>query len=257
LNGSSTRKQDSEPQPHKTDPYNPANIQSLFKAYADQDDADTISPENFERLCTDANVPMEGAMPLILLWLTDAQELGTIKRDKWTRAMQDSQISSLVTLRIFLGDIEDLLLTTKPPIPQPPAASIKGNKKPPGLPPYDRTLYYSYAQDRSATFGRLYSALFPIAKTGQSRNIDIEVAKAFWTVLLVPSYPIIAEVVEYITEKGTYKAVNKDVWSMMFEFCKTVNPNLDNYEADGAWPTIIDDFVAWKQERSGSKPTTD
>lgn len=30
-------------------------------------------------------------MPLILLWLTDAQELGTIKRDKWTKAMQDSQ----------------------------------------------------------------------------------------------------------------------------------------------------------------------
>jgi len=115
--------------------------------------------------------------------------------------------------------MEELLLTTKPPIPHPSAAPIKGNKKPSGPPPYDRTQYYSYAQDRGAALGKLYSALFTIAKTGQSRNIDIEVclnslssflrlsrlsddpqiAKAFWSVLLVPLYPIMTEVVEYIT----------------------------------------------------------
>jgi len=251
---SSARKQDSEPAAPETGPYSAAVAQSLFEAYADEDDADTISAENFERLCTDANVPMEGPMPLILLWHLDAKDLGTIKRDQWTKAMQDSQISSLVTLRIFLGDMEGLLLTTKPPIP---AASTKSTKRPP---PYDRTQYHSYARDRTATFGKMYSTLFTIAKTGHSRNIDIEIAKAFWSVLLAPLYPIMTEVVEYITEKGTYKAVNKDVWSMMLEFCKSVNPNLDNYEADGAWPTLIDDFVAWKKERSGDKPaapTTD
>jgi len=260
LNGPSTHKQGSEPPTHNTEPYNAPNVQSLFKVYADRDDADTISPENFERLCTDAGISMDGPMPLILLWLLDAQELGTIKRDKWTKAMQDSQISSPPILKIFLDDMEQLLLTNKPSIPQPPAPSIKGNKKSTAFPPYDRTQYYSYAQDRGAAFGKLYSALFTIAKSGQSRNIDIEIAKAFWSVLLVPQYPIITEVVEYITEKGTYKAVNKDVWSMMLEFCKTVNPDLDNFEADGAWPTLIDDFVAWKQERSGKKPaasTTD
>ena len=75
----------------KTEPYIPADVQSLFKEYADEDDADTISAENFERLCTDANVSMEGPMPLILLWHMDAQDLGTIKRDQWTKVMQDLQ----------------------------------------------------------------------------------------------------------------------------------------------------------------------
>jgi len=65
--------------------------------------------------------------------------------------------------------MEELLLTTKPPIPAAPT------KKSPGPPPYDRTQYHSYARDRGAAFGKLYSALFTIAKTGQSRNIDIEV----------------------------------------------------------------------------------
>jgi len=115
---SSTRKQDSEPpvpvrqrvlssknssltrSVKKTEPYNAADVQSLFKAYAAEDDADTISAENFERLCTDANVPMEGPMPLILLWYIDAQDLGTIKRDQWTKAMQNSQCV-VHTLRPF------------------------------------------------------------------------------------------------------------------------------------------------------------
>ena len=79
------------PSAKKTEPYNPAEVQSLFKAYADEDDADTISAENFERLCNDAKVPMEGPMPLILLWHMDAQDLGSIKRDQWTNALQDLQ----------------------------------------------------------------------------------------------------------------------------------------------------------------------
>ncbi|KAJ7090338.1 hypothetical protein B0H15DRAFT_260359 [Mycena belliarum] len=47
--------------------------------------------------------------------------------------------------------------------------------------------------------------------------------------------------------RGTYKATNKDLWSMMLEFCRTVKPTLQDYEADGAWPTLLDDFVAWRK----------
>jgi len=115
---SSTQRQDSEPptpvrqrvlssgEPgltcsvKKTEPYNAANVQSLFKAYADEDEADTISAEHFERLCTDASVPMDGPMPLILLWHMDAQDLGTIKSDQWIKAMQGSQYV-VHTLRLF------------------------------------------------------------------------------------------------------------------------------------------------------------
>jgi len=34
---------------------------------------------------------------------------------------------------------------------------------------------------------------------------------------------------------------------MVLEFCQTVSPTLDDFEADGAWPTILDEFVAWKR----------
>lgn len=52
----------------------------------------------------------------------------------------------------------------------------------------------------------------------------------------------------------------------MEEFCRTVKPSLDGYEADGvseyqqkcsiganalrkAWPTLLDDFVSWKKAK--------
>jgi hypothetical protein len=54
---------------------------------------------------------MDGSMPLILLWLTDAQELGTIKRDKWTKAMQDSQcVVHILSLSHFPTFTQDFVV---------------------------------------------------------------------------------------------------------------------------------------------------
>ncbi|PSR81922.1 hypothetical protein PHLCEN_2v6217 [Hermanssonia centrifuga] len=57
-------------------------------------------------------------------------------------------------------------------------------------------------------------------------------------------------ILDFINEKGTYRGVNKDLWLMVFEFCQTVSPTLEDYEADGAWPTMLDDFVAWKKGKT-------
>ncbi|PPR03541.1 hypothetical protein CVT24_007026 [Panaeolus cyanescens] len=90
--------------------------------------------------------------------------------------------------------------------------------KPPAQPPagkeldYDHTRYNTYSQNVKNGFQKLYQFSFNLVKPEASKNIDME----------------------------------------MLEFCETVNPNLDNYEADGAWPTLLDDFVAWKHAKSGT-----
>ena len=33
-------------------------------------------------------------------------------------------------------------------------------------------------------------------------------------------------------EAGSFKAVNKDLWSMMLEFLDTIKPDLSNYDVD-------------------------
>ncbi|TRM59935.1 potentiating neddylation domain-containing protein [Schizophyllum amplum] len=82
----------------------------------------------------------------------------------------------------------------------------------------------------------------------------METACAMWSVLLVPQYPHMEKIVDFTNERlQTHRAANKDLWQMMLEFCETVNPSLDNYEADGAWPTLLDEYVEWARSEEGKE----
>ncbi|KAI0637424.1 Cullin binding-domain-containing protein [Trametes polyzona] len=144
--------------------------------------------------------------------------------------------------------------------PPPTGAGVPAKKKAPGpsanAEPYDRRKYYQYAADKEKAFSELYTFCFNLAKPPTGRNIDMDTASAFWSVLVAPRYPLMNDILKFIAEKGTFKGVNKDLWTMTLEFCRTVHPDLSNYEADGAWPTMLDDFVLWKKA-SGSTSVED
>ncbi|KAJ3928195.1 MAG: DUF298-domain-containing protein [Lentinula lateritia] len=183
---------------------------------------------------------MDGAMPLILAWQLDAKEMGTFTKDEWLKGTAKLRISTLPSLVIALSELDDLLISDKSP--------AKSNPK---TDPYDRGTYLNYAKNVKDAYQKLYIFCFSLAKPEQSRNIDMETSTALWSVILAPKYPIMQEVLEFIAEKETvYKATNKDLWTMMLEFCETVKVDLQDYESDGAWPTLLDDFVMWKKARS-------
>ncbi|KZT20286.1 DUF298-domain-containing protein [Neolentinus lepideus HHB14362 ss-1] len=237
-------------------PYSAAGALKLFARFADVEEPDVIGPEGLETLCTEAGVPMEGAQPLILAWQLGTKEMAKIRKEEWVKGMEDLRISSLKTLALALQDLEDLLILGKPPMQRfstPP--SKKATKAVPteNDGPYDRDRYFRYTFMKERAFLELYQFCFGLAKTEGSRNIDMETATAFWSVLVVPKYPITAEILDFINAKGTFKGVNKDLWNMTLEFCETVSPNLDNYEADGAWPTMLDEFVTWKKGKNGDE----
>ncbi|KAL9714725.1 hypothetical protein Ac2012v2_001383 [Leucoagaricus gongylophorus] len=219
-------------------PYTPQRALALFEVYAETDEPNIIGPEGFEKLCGDASLSMEGPVPLILAWQMNAKEMAKISKEEWVSGMKDLQISSLKYLVVALTDLEDLLLFGKPPIKK-----SKTN-------PYDRTKYWHYAADTKEAFRKFYHYCFILVKPPSSKNIEMETAAAFWSVLLGPKYPVMRDILDFINEKGTYRAANKDLWTMVLEFCETVNPNLDNFEVDGAWPTLLDEFASWKMGKS-------
>lgn len=63
---------------------------------------------------------------------------------------------------------------------------------------------------------------------------------------------------EYLEANWT-KSVNRDMWNQTLEFFLKVlqDEDLTFWSEDGAWPGVIDDFVAWAKVKRGISDTTD
>ncbi|RDX52739.1 DUF298-domain-containing protein [Lentinus brumalis] len=243
--------------PTKPEPYSEQRAKELFKTYEDPETPGEIGPEGFEKLCTDLDISLEGALPLVLAWQLHATEMAKFKETEWMQGTGELRASNPHTLALVLHDLEDLLLLDKPPIQSSTsAAKKKGTVASDAAEPYNRAKYYKYVADKNKAFRELYNFCFALAKPPTSRNIDMDTASAFWSVLVAPKHPIMKDILEFISEKGTYKGVTKDLWSMMLDFCTTMQPDLSNYSTDEAWPSMLDDFVAWKKPAAAAQDGT-
>uniref|UniRef100_A0A4X2L0D8 DCN1-like protein n=1 Tax=Vombatus ursinus TaxID=29139 RepID=A0A4X2L0D8_VOMUR len=52
--------------------------------------------------------------------------------------------------------------------------------------------------------------------------------------------------------QSKYRVMNKDQWYNVLEFSRTVHADLSNYDEDGAWPVLLDEFVEWQKVRQVS-----
>lgn len=46
-------------------------------------------------------------------------------------------------------------------------------------------------------------------------------------------------------KESKYRVMNKDQWFNVLEFSRSVSSDLSNYDEDGAWPVLLDEFVTW------------
>ena len=92
---------------------------------------------------------------------------------------------------------------------------------------------------------------------------DLENALVYWEMLFTkPGWIWVSENhdwfelwKQYLAEKWT-RSVNKDMWNMLLEFAlrSLDDESLSFWSPDGAWPSVIDDFVAWCREKGVGLP---
>lgn len=117
------------------------------------------------------------------------------------------------------------------------------------------------SQDPKA-FKEVYRHAFILGKEGQARALDLEMATTFWQILFkAPGRPWVGKQtgldwlphwLAFLEEKWT-RTVSKDMWNQTYEFAlKSIeDESLSFWSEDGAWPGVIDQFVAWYQKKNG------
>jgi len=104
-----------------------------------------------------------------------------------------------------------------------------------------------------STFKEFYGWLFSFIKDDEERKVlEAEPAIEMMALVLRDQFPLLDKYVEFL--KATkVKAITEDVWTQTLEFAKEVKPDLSNYDPDGAWPGVLDDFVTFMKEGGGKK----
>jgi DCN1-like protein 1/2 len=113
-----------------------------------------------------------------------------------------------------------------------------------------------------ALFKRVYKHTFVCSKERGQKALPLENAIIYWQMLFSPPGRrwVTASVnwldlwLDFLQKKWT-KSVNKDMWNQTFEFFQKSmqDETLSFWSEDGAWPSVIDDFVAYIKEQRGSQ----
>ncbi|KAG5416163.1 hypothetical protein IGI04_003730 [Brassica rapa subsp. trilocularis] len=99
-------------------------------------------------------------------------------------------------------------------------------------------------------FYEIYNFAFGWAKEKGQKSLALDTAIGMWQLLFAErEWPLVNHWCDFLQDRHN-KAISKDTWAQLLEFARTVNPMLSNYDAEGAWPYLIDEFVEYLYDKS-------
>ncbi|KAL2206211.1 DUF298-domain-containing protein [Sarocladium strictum] len=111
-------------------------------------------------------------------------------------------------------------------------------------------------------FKKVYKHAFVGGRERDQKALSLENAQVYWEMLfskpgmrwVTANHDWLELWKQFLDEKYT-RSVNRDMWNMTLTFAlKTLeDESLSFWSADGAWPSVIDDFVEWCRKKDIGK----
>lgn len=186
-----------------------ATFDNVFNS-APEGPKDQLTLEHFTALAELLRVQVDDIIFYILAWKLECQTPLTISRSEWVEGFKKARIDTL-----------DKLIQSLPTLRN----EIKGD----------------------AAFKQFYLFTFLWAREkSTAKYIALETAVELWKLLLTgKSFVLLNDWLKFIEQYG--KSVSKDLWGQTLEFLSKTK-DIAGYDSAAAWPSAMDDFVAWKQK---------
>jgi len=188
-------------------PFSSKKCLGWFHEYAGP--SEVVGPEAMETFCKDIGVEPENIIMLVLAWHLEAANMGFFTKEEWLRGMTLLQCDCTQRLQSKLDYLRSEL-------------------------------------NDSVVFKNIYRYAFDFARDKDQRSLDMDTAKSMLALLLGRAWPLFPVFHQFL-EQSKYKGMNKDQWYNVLEFSRTINTDLSNYDEDGAWPVLLDEFVEWQK----------
>uniref|UniRef100_A0A8C7GT59 DCN1-like protein n=1 Tax=Oncorhynchus kisutch TaxID=8019 RepID=A0A8C7GT59_ONCKI len=208
-----------------------------FYEYTGPDEV--LGPEGMEKFCEDIGVEPENIIMLVLAWKLEAPNMGFFTKEEWLKGMTLLQCDCIERLQGKLDYLRNQLNDT-------------------------------------IIFKNIYRYAFDFARDKDQRSLDMDTAKSMLlcgscidslqisisfsslSVLLPLRFSTLSSfippppppsLISRPLQQSKYKVMNKDQWYNVLEFSRTVSTDLSNYDEDGAWPVLLDEFVECQKAR--------
>lgn len=179
-------------------------LDGFFRKYK-APDADTIGSEGIQELCTDCGISTLDPVTLVLCYHCRAEQMGVFTRDEFCGGMTRLGCDDVQKLRAKLEELRSAL------------------------------------SDRAAC-KEIYAYTFQFALDQGQRCLPVEMCIEFWKLLLRNHFALLDAWLNFV-EQRCKNAISKDTWMMLYDLATQVKPDLSDYDMNGAWPVLIDEFV--------------
>lgn len=185
-------------------PVDAKKLDAFFKKYKAEAE-ETINSEGIEALCQDLRISTLDPVTLAIAYHCRAEQMGIFTRDEFAGGMSRLGCDDIAKLRAKLPDLRGMLA--------------------------DKTM----CKD-------IYAYTFQFALDQGQRCLPCEMCIEFWKLLLREHFALLDTWIAFC-ESRVKNAISKDTWMMLYDLATQVKPDLSDYDVNGAWPVLLDEFV--------------